>query len=377
MLNRFKVANKISSLRKKHGLTGERLAEILEVSPQAVSKWENGRSLPETTMLPALAKLLRCTIDEILMPADGVYFINDKIENEVRKLLKKGKGDDLTENDILSVTELKLNNFGLADINDLEQFTNLIHLEIMGNCLTDLSPITSLVKLETLFAGNDPFAPDEEKAKQKNHFKNLEFFKNLSNLKNISFVYCGIVDVTPLKYLKNLENAWLYSNKIEDISSIKELTKLRKIYLFDCRLTEINAVKYLPQLEGIAINCNQINDLSPLENCLNLSYLDAHDNRISNIRSLKRLTKMVYMTLANNGITNLDGIEDMQQLEHLTLSFNPVAKNINVVKKLNGLRYLELREMNISDDIKENLKRSMPECKIYYTYDEPGRFESE
>ncbi|MCL2547489.1 MAG: hypothetical protein FWE06_09980 [Oscillospiraceae bacterium] len=81
--------------------------------------------------------------------------------------------------------------------------------------------------------------------------------------------------------------------------------------------------------------------------------------------------------MANNNIVNLDGLRNMQQLEHLTLSFNPVARNIDLVKELRGLKYLELREMNITDEVKEDLKATMPECNIYYTYDEPGRFESE
>jgi transcriptional regulator with XRE-family HTH domain len=33
---------------------GEQLAELLGVSPQAVSKWENGKNLPETALLPKL-----------------------------------------------------------------------------------------------------------------------------------------------------------------------------------------------------------------------------------------------------------------------------------------------------------------------------------
>ena len=377
MLNNYRIGDKIYELRKAKGMTGEKLAELLNISPQAVSKWENGKSLPETVHLPVLAKILKCSIDELLMPANGVFFINATIENEVRKVLGKGESDDLSEEDILSITELKLNGLGLTDISDLEQFKNLTKLEICSNSLTDLTPLSSLIKLETLAAGNDPFASDEEREKQKNHYKNLDFLKDLTNLKDISFIYCGITDITPIAHLKNLEEARLFSNKIEDISPIKELKNLKKIYFFDCRVTDISVVKYLPQLEGIAINCNQVDDLSPLENCVNMTYLDAHDNRIYNIKPLKKLTKMIYLTLANNNITNLEGIEDMQQLEHLTLSFNPVAKNIGAVKNLKRLKYLELREMNITDDVKEDLKKAMPECNIYYTYDEPGRFESE
>ena len=40
MLDLEKIGHQIALLRKEKGFTGEKLAELLEVSPQAVSKWE-------------------------------------------------------------------------------------------------------------------------------------------------------------------------------------------------------------------------------------------------------------------------------------------------------------------------------------------------
>ena len=68
MLELSKIGRQLAMLRKEKGLTGEKLAETLNVSPQAVSKWENGRCLPETALLPELAKALNCSIDILLTP---------------------------------------------------------------------------------------------------------------------------------------------------------------------------------------------------------------------------------------------------------------------------------------------------------------------
>ena len=43
MIDMKKVGERIATLRKERGLTGEKLAELLYVSPQAVSKWETGK----------------------------------------------------------------------------------------------------------------------------------------------------------------------------------------------------------------------------------------------------------------------------------------------------------------------------------------------
>ncbi|MDD4296122.1 MAG: helix-turn-helix transcriptional regulator, partial [Ruminiclostridium sp.] len=60
-----KIGKRITTMRKELGYTQERLAELLNVSPQAISKWENGRALPETALLPLLAKTLETNIDSL------------------------------------------------------------------------------------------------------------------------------------------------------------------------------------------------------------------------------------------------------------------------------------------------------------------------
>lgn len=70
MIDLEKVGKRISTLRRERKLTGEALAELLQVSPQAVSKWENARCLPETAVLPALAEALDCSIDSLLRPRE-------------------------------------------------------------------------------------------------------------------------------------------------------------------------------------------------------------------------------------------------------------------------------------------------------------------
>lgn len=56
----------LSILRRKAGYTQESLAEALDVSRQAVSKWESGQTLPEAATLLQLADLLHCSLDELM-----------------------------------------------------------------------------------------------------------------------------------------------------------------------------------------------------------------------------------------------------------------------------------------------------------------------
>ena len=85
MLDTRKLGIKLSSLRKESGYSQEKLAHILSISPQAISKWENGHSLPETSLLPVLAQIFNCTIDDIIMPA---YVFDEKVEQEKTSIVE-------------------------------------------------------------------------------------------------------------------------------------------------------------------------------------------------------------------------------------------------------------------------------------------------
>ena len=70
MLDVKKMGKQIAYLRMRNNFTQERLAEASGVSPQAVSKWENGKAVPEVSILCRLSELFHCSIDSILdLPA--------------------------------------------------------------------------------------------------------------------------------------------------------------------------------------------------------------------------------------------------------------------------------------------------------------------
>ncbi len=60
-------AEKLKLIRKEKGLTQEDLAEQLEVSRQAVSKWESGSGYPETEKLLILSKRFNVSLDYLLL----------------------------------------------------------------------------------------------------------------------------------------------------------------------------------------------------------------------------------------------------------------------------------------------------------------------
>ena len=59
----IRIGQNIAVLRKNSRLTQEQLAQALHISAQAVSKWENGLSVPDTLTVPQIADYFHVSID--------------------------------------------------------------------------------------------------------------------------------------------------------------------------------------------------------------------------------------------------------------------------------------------------------------------------
>ena len=79
MLDIKQFGKRIAFLRRQNGMSQEQLADLLGISAQAISKWENGHTMPDTSLLPVLAQIFQCSIDEIIMPA---YIFDPEIEEK-------------------------------------------------------------------------------------------------------------------------------------------------------------------------------------------------------------------------------------------------------------------------------------------------------
>lgn len=74
----------ISTLRREKGMTQKELADMLNITDKAVSKWERGLACPDTQLVPKLAEVLGISVEELMnakaVPANGhkgaEYLIN-------------------------------------------------------------------------------------------------------------------------------------------------------------------------------------------------------------------------------------------------------------------------------------------------------------
>jgi transcriptional regulator with XRE-family HTH domain len=95
----LKIGDVIKRLRREREITQGELAEYLNMSPQAVSKWETNMSLPDISLLPAIANFFGVSIDTLFShnSVDSEWEIDD-IYNKAERLYHdsdKSKAEDI------------------------------------------------------------------------------------------------------------------------------------------------------------------------------------------------------------------------------------------------------------------------------------------
>jgi transcriptional regulator len=58
-------SEKLQALRKANKMSQEKLADLLDVTRQSVSKWESGQTYPEMDKLLAMCKIFKCSLDDL------------------------------------------------------------------------------------------------------------------------------------------------------------------------------------------------------------------------------------------------------------------------------------------------------------------------
>ena len=86
-MDQIKIGKFIALRRKKVNLTQESLAEKLYVTDRAVSKWENGRSMPDSSIMLELCNILDITVNELLSGEEiNMKEYNKKAEDNLLKI---------------------------------------------------------------------------------------------------------------------------------------------------------------------------------------------------------------------------------------------------------------------------------------------------
>lgn len=94
-MDQVKIGKFIAMRRKKVDLTQAQLAEKLDITDRAVSKWETGRALPDSSIMLSLCDILKITVNDLLSgEVVTMEQYNENVEKNLMELVKQKEESD-------------------------------------------------------------------------------------------------------------------------------------------------------------------------------------------------------------------------------------------------------------------------------------------
>jgi Leucine-rich repeat (LRR) protein len=232
----------------------------------------------------------------------------------IRNYLGKPRGP-ITELDMLSLTTLDAGSgyhpprHVVADLTGLEYARNLEQLELVGNHVSNLSPLSNLTKLTYLDLRG-------------NRISSLSPLSKLTKLAYLDLRGNCVSNLSPLSNLTRLTYLDLHGNRIRNLTPLSELTRLIYLHLSSNRIAGLRPLTGLDNFENLDLAYNDIAHLGPLSKLTQLTALDLRQNQITDLRPLSNLTRMAGLILSRNQITDLSPLTALKELGWLGVTHN-------------------------------------------------------
>ena len=245
--------------------------------------------------------------------AQVINIPDPKLRDAITETLELPAGQPITQQEMRQLTRLEATNIGIINLTGLKYATNLESLDLEGNQIDDISPLTELIQLTS-----------------------LSLWRN------------RIQDITPLAKLTQLEFINLTGNSIQDITILANLTQLLELHLVENQIRDIRPLANLVRLEKLWLEHNMITDITPLANLIQLQFLQLTDNSIQDITILANLTQLLELSVAANQIRDIRPLANLVRLEKLWLNTNAITDITPLIGLIN-LKVLHLADNPIHD----------------------------
>lgn len=137
-MNQVEIGKFIAKCRKEKKLTQAQLAEKLNITDRAVSKWETGKSMPDSSIMLELCEILGITVNELLSGEEVDMEIFEKKADENLIALTKKDENNMKKNVIISIIFSAILLIGLM-------VCTICDVAISGNLTWSLIPISSII----------------------------------------------------------------------------------------------------------------------------------------------------------------------------------------------------------------------------------------
>ncbi len=152
----------------------------------------------------------------------------------------------------------------------------------------------------------------------------LEGLQHCHAIMEIDLENNAIVDLGPLKELKNVQTVNLAGNRIESIAALNELRKLQYLELSRNQIVDLSPLAEMTNMRSLYLNSNRIRSLEPLKSMKKLWTLHAAENPIEDFSAIESLSWLSSLNLSKTGLRDLKSLRGLMELNRLTISANKI-----------------------------------------------------
>ena len=179
--------------------------------------------------------------------------------------------------------------------------------------------------------------------------ESLVGIQNLTNLAHLGLRVNSITDISALGGLTNLTELDVTLNSVTDLSALSGLTGLTRVVLGANSISDISALSGLTGLTELILDQNSIADISPLSGLTSLTTLHLMSNRISDISPLAGLTSLTDLSLIDNLLTDIGPVQGLTSLTSILLGSNFLLSDVQPLLDNTGLGARDFVSLNFTN----------------------------
>ena len=224
-----------------------------------------------------------------------------------------GEIDDRDLECLAGCTNLRVLILDYQQISDLSSLKELPleYLSLTGNRVSDLSPLTSLTKLQVLDLGENPV-------------RSTDVLADLPALREVVLEATGITSVEVFRG-SNIHSLNVRTTWVTDYTPLEECLNLTRLITGSMPEGAANTLRGLTGLEELRLySTNQV-DLTMFARFRELRALDLFGSTVSHPEALTDLPELNYVNLGNTGVRDLSCFSSMQAMTVLDLRENPLT----------------------------------------------------
>ncbi len=230
----------------------------------------------------------------------------------------------LSEEDLPTecLTTLDASNAKITDLTGIRACINLVELNLAGNRIVDLSPMSTLALTSLNLSGNA--IVDLSPLRRMTGLAKLDiqnqFVEQIPDLPNGNIVKTYVLsDLDILKELSGLMELYAGNNAISNLSPLRAQAFMRILSLSYNRILDISQLKDLTSLLSLDLVGNEIADISAVSGMTDLLRLALGDNAVEDITPIEPLKLLRIIDLSNNNLTSIDTLATLVHLENSKL----------------------------------------------------------